>query len=431
MKTQHWLGGIVFIGMVIVTAFVMKPNVGNTKPEPTAPKEVAKPQQAADTPPTLPALEPFKDGDTEAHFTGSVVSDRKATLSARMPARIMNVSASEGTPLTLGQVVIQLDDSDIQGQVRTSFAAVQTALTQITRATEGKKAQLLKADTDIATARSGLKQAEIKLQQATLAKDALQGDTTSEKKLAEEAVKKAEIGYDQAVRTRKSLEALSGVGGVSRNDLQSAVSAEKAAYSDLQSAQTQRNRLNNGVTPETTYRIALANKDIETAQAGVHQAEEGVQLAEKAKERIRDVAEQEINTAKAGLEQAKVGWQVARESTDSMRLHAPFAGVATAINAKPGEMAQPGMPLLTVVSLEGLRVDALVTARHLARLKVGLPATVQVDTLPNRKFEARVAQIASSAESDGRTFRVQFRFASPVTLLPGQVAHVRLSFAKP
>ncbi len=426
MRTQYWLGGGAFVAALAFGAFMMKPRVGNAEAEPIKPRQA---QQPAIEPAPAPT-ENLKESEGDLNLTGSVVSDNKAALSTRLPARIVSVNVSEGKAVSAGQVAIQLDDSEMQGQARTAFAGLNSAIAMARKANEGLKAQLLKADGDIATARSGVQQAEIKRQQAILARDALKGDNASEKRLADEAVRKAVIGYEQAVRTRKSLEELAKVGGVSRNDLQGAIASEKAAASDVSSAREQRKRLDSGTNPQTSYRVALADKDIETAEAGVNQAQEGLKLAEEAKKRVRELGKQEVEAAKAGVEQAKSGWRTAQDSADSLRLRAPFAGVATAINAKAGEMAQPGMPLVTIISLTGLRVDALVTARHLARLKEGLPATVQVDTLPNRTFAAHLSQIAATSEPDGRTFRVQFRFVSPVTLSPGQVARVRLSPAR-
>ena len=51
-------------------------------------------------------------------------------------------------------------------------------------------------------------------------------------------------------------------------------------------------------------------------------------------------------------------------------------GVAASVGARRGETAQPGVPLVTVVSLSGLRVEALVPARQLSSLKVGQSAKV-------------------------------------------------------
>jgi multidrug resistance efflux pump len=107
-----------------------------------------------------------------------------------------------------------------------------------------------------------------------------------------------------------------------------------------------------------------------------------------------------------------------------LRLTSPLDGVVSSLAAKVGEMAQPGMPLLTIVSLTGLRVEALVPARQLTRLRVGQDARVTVDTQPGKAFGVILKEMAQVAESDGRSFRVVFRFVQPSALRPGQTARL-------
>jgi multidrug resistance efflux pump len=196
----------------------------------------------------------------------------------------------------------------------------------------------------------------------------------------------------------------------------------------LTSARTQARRLEAGATEGTPYRVALAQKDVEAAQEGVRQAQQGVRTAQEAKTQILAVADRDIDAANAALQQAQAGATAAREAGDSMRLTSPMAGIATGVTARVGETAQPGMPLLTVVSLNGLHVEAMVTARQLPGLRLAQRARVTADSAPGRTFEAEVSAIARAAEPDGRSFKVQFRFrAAPTALRPGQSVQITLS----
>jgi RND family efflux transporter MFP subunit len=166
---------------------------------------------------------------------------------------------------------------------------------------------------------------------------------------------------------------------------------------------------------------------VEAAQAGVQQAEDGLQAAQEARKRTLVLAQEEINAVDAALVQAKAGVAGAKSALDSMRLTSPLAGVVTALEARVGETAQPGMPQATVTSLTGLRIEALVSARQLPRLNVGQSARVTVDTQPGRTFPVVLSEIASAAEPDGRSFRVRFRFANAgVSLRPGQTARIQM-----
>lgn len=347
-------------------------------------------------------------------LNGVVQSDSHATITVRMPAKIVSVRVEEGQKVMVGQVLIVLDDADFVSQEKTAAAGVLAAKAQLTKAIVGMDAQRLKADTDIETAKAGLKTAKVKLAQAILGRDALKSDATVEHKLAEEGVRKAQLGLESARKTQASLEALDKVGGVSRNDLEGARTGVKIAQSDLDTAKTQLTRLEASPKGEksVTYRFALAQKDVEAAQEGVTQAQSGVKNAIVARVQLLRIAEGDIVAARASVSQAEAGKSGASSARNASTLTSPFAGTVSGITARTGETAQPGVPLLTLRSLNGMRVEALVTSRQLTRLKVGQSATLTSDSLPGKSFSAILSELAPTAEPDGRTYRVRFSIRS-------------------
>ena len=211
-------GGAVFLFLLFLLAIQMRPRaVGevrssaqdNPKPKPQDTGSLTSSKESAVT----------SDSESAFRLTGTVTSRSKAAPSMRMPARIVTVYVVEGQSVQAQAPLIQLDASDVIAQERTAMEAVNTSISQRQRAEVGKSAQKVKADSDIATAQAGLRQAQIKLQQAKIAKEALVSDIETEKRLAEEGIKKADEGVKLAKRTRQSLEELAKVGGVARNDL--------------------------------------------------------------------------------------------------------------------------------------------------------------------------------------------------------------------
>jgi RND family efflux transporter MFP subunit len=216
---------------------------------------------------------------------------------------------------------------------------------------------------------------------------------------------------------------------VSRSDLEGARAQQRVAQSDLQSARDQRERVDAG-PGAISYRVASAEQDSAAAQAGLKVAREGLKTAEEAGRQTIKVAEQDVRAAQAALDQATAGLTGARVARAQARLTSPIAGVVTNLLARTGETAQPGVPLATIVSLAGLRVDALVPARLLALFHGGQSADVSVDTAPGRVFNAVLSEIARIAEPDGRTFRVKFRLLGAPPLLPGQTARIKVLTAR-
>jgi multidrug resistance efflux pump len=444
-KKPHILGIAAVAALVVLSAFVFRPKpdspatrTSDQRPTtsdagerqkakgesltPNTENQKPKTKNQSSTPDTL--------SENSLTLLGTVQAATQAALSVRLPARIQAVPVKRGDRVQTGQLLVQLDDADFLSQVRTAEAGVQAALAQVRKAITGKDAQRIKADSDIQQAEGGLRQAKVKLSQATLARNAAQEDLQSERRVVQEGVRKAEAGLEQAQRILRSLEELDKVGGVSKSELEGARTQVKIAQSDLATAQAQARRLEAGPEPANgpTFRVALAQKDVDATQAGLTQSEDGVRTAKEARRRVLAVAEEDVRAAEAALAQAKAGVEGAKAALASMRIASPISGVVSNLEARVGETAQPGIALVTVVSLLGVRVEALASARHLSRIHVGQAARITVDTQPGHVFSAVVSEISRIAEPDGRSFRVRFRFVREASSLrPGQTARITMA----
>ena len=358
-------------------------------------------------------------------LTGTVQSGAKATLTARQPAKIVSVSVKSGDAVSSGQILVRLDESDAIAQEQTANAGLIAARAQVQKALAGRDAQITKADADISAAESGRTQAELKWRQAQSGAEAAQNQDAADRKAAHEGIRKAEIALNRAREQVRALEKLSLVGGVSRNDLDGARAQAEIAQADYDSAKAQASQGRNAAG--IGFRVVNAEQDAEAAKAGYAQADAGLMTARKAKADSIQVANQDVSAAKAAVLQAQAGLGAARTAQMAFRLTSPISGAVSDMAARVGETAQPGVPLVTVVSLTGLHVEALATARQLSRIHLGRVAQIAADTEVGKSVAAVVSEIARSAEPDGRTFRVQFRFAPQANLRPGQTVRITLA----
>ena len=116
----------------------------------------------------------------------------------------------------------------------------------------------------------------------------------------------------------------------------------------------------------------------------------------RADEQVKRMA---VNAARQRLEQRQV-------EQDELIVRAPFSGVISQRFADPGAFVTPtttasasaGATSSSIVELsQGLEVLAKVPESDLGRLRPGLPASVRVDAFPDRRFAARIRQIAPRA----------------------------------
>ncbi len=311
----------------------------------------------------------------------------------------------------------------MQAQLSSARAALAAAATLVQKAEAGRAAQQVKAESDILLARNGLQIAWQKRDTAAVARDSAVSETAADIKTAEQGVTKATTSLEHAKKTLADLETLEKVGGVSRNDLESARMQVSLAQIDLDAATAGVNRIKNG-PGGVPFRVALARADVTAAEQGVQQAESAVRTALAARDKAMAVADSEVHSARASAAQARAAVKSSSDAVTTMCLNSPLDGITSSVTARVGETAQPGSPLVTVVSLKNLRIEALVPARNIPGLRVGLRVSINADTQPGSALHGVVSEIAKVAERDQRTIKVRFRLIGGPNLRPGLGARI-------
>ncbi len=80
------------------------------------------------------------------------------------------------------------------------------------------------------------------------------------------------------------------------------------------------------------------------------------------------------------------------------QLFSPAAGRVLSKSREPGEMVQPGTPIVTLGDLSRPWVNVYVGERDLGKVHLGMPAQVTVDSFPNRPFNGKVTFVSDRAE---------------------------------
>jgi membrane fusion protein (multidrug efflux system) len=97
--------------------------------------------------------------------------------------------------------------------------------------------------------------------------------------------------------------------------------------------------------------------------------------------------------------------QLTKATHDRVKTHvtAPTDGALSNVTLRPGATVQAGTPLFAIIEGSHWWVDANFKETDLARIKVGQPATVQLDMYPGVTFDGTVESISSGS---GATFSV-------------------------
>jgi membrane fusion protein YbhG len=142
-------------------------------------------------------------------------------------------------------------------------------------------------------------------------------------------------------------------------------------------AQGERDRLEN--------LLASARASRDQAAAQLDQLREGFRI-------------EEIEGARAEMQRAAAELELAELDLARCQLFAPAAGRVLSKSREPGEMVQPGTPIVTLGDLTRPWVNVYVGERDLGKVHVGMPASVTVDSFPDQPFNGKVTFISERAE---------------------------------
>ncbi len=122
--------------------------------------------------------------------------------------------------------------------------------------------------------------------------------------------------------------------------------------------------------------------------------------------RARLVAYDEYIQAKTNNEKDDAALETTETDLADKSIHAPFSGTAGAKQISVGDFIQPGTPFLTLTNLNKLRVTYSVPTTDLNAIQLGQPVTITSPTLTNEQFNAVVAYIAPTIDTQSQTITV-------------------------
>lgn len=191
----------------------------------------------------------------------------------------------------------------------------------------------------------------------------------------------------------------------------------------------------------------LVRIDAEEAAAGLAQAEAGVAQAEAASINARahfarsqalfaqrfisqaalDQARAALDAAEAALRAAQAARRQAAVARDYAEVRSPLDGLVAARHAEAGEMAQPGMPLLTVYRPGALRAVVDVPQRQFAEVPAA-QMSARIEVVDDGRFiDAAAVTVLPAADTRTHTLRVRVDLPPGVEgLLPGMFVRVHL-----
>ena len=180
--------------------------------------------------------------------------------------------------------------------------------------------------------------------------------------------------------------------------------------------------------------LAEAETDVESARIASGKAGKDFERNQALFE-SKNISDTEFEDARAKtvaaaavLASAEARLARARRTLDDARVEAPFTGQIAVDPPDAGTTVSAGRLLTRVVNIDRLEVTAGISEKDLARIHLGTPARITVESLPGREFEGVVSAIGPEADAASRQFPVTLLVENPPAqpLKGGMVARVEI-----
>ncbi|MGF7034520.1 multidrug efflux pump subunit AcrA (membrane-fusion protein) [Paenibacillus mucilaginosus] len=311
---------------------------------------------------------------SQVSLSGKIIPDQEVKVVSKGSGKVAAVNVEEGAAVHKGDVLIQLETDDLLQQVRQAQSGVTGAQAKLADLQAGARPQ------EIAALESALAAAKAAQEQAGA------------------AVQQAKAGLDLATSSYNRLRNLyDSSSSVSKEDLDKGTfEYEKArtAYEQTQAAHK------------------AAGAQVEAAQAKLELARSG------ATDNTLKATEAEVNRLSAALE-------LANSSLNNATVTAPVDGIVVKRSIQPGEMAQAGAALFSVVKMDRVQVEVSAADNQIAKIKTGTEVQVKVPTAGDQPFKGTVTFVSPVATPNTSSFPVKVTVDNQEgKLFAGMVAEV-------
>jgi membrane fusion protein (multidrug efflux system) len=331
----------------------------------------------------------YEDTD-DAQIDGNI-----GAVSARVPGNVVAVRVVDNQAVKAGEVLVELDTTDLEVALAQARAAVVQAQAQVEAETPGvgitettNRATLTSADADVENARADVEAAERDLDQAE-ANDRLAQLQLQRAKQLVAGASMAPAEYDQ-----------------------------RAAQADV-----------------THAAVAAARRRLDGRRAKLAQMVARQEEAHRNAPRQLVTREAQVSVRRANLELAQAQLKQAQLNLSYAKVTAPFDGVVGRKSVNVGDRVQPGQQLMALTQAGALWVTANFRETQVEQMRVGQAVEVHVDAI-SADFRGRVESFAGATGSrysllppenaSGNYVKVVQRIPVRIGLEPGQPGLERL-----
>lgn len=338
----------------------------------------------------------LNDLEERIDVTGSLTPTSEVTVGNKLAGRISKIYVKEGDHVSIGQIVIEIENPDKQNDVSAAKARVEQARQQALSLEKTIAASITIAEKQLAVVRSG-------------ARD-------QQKQMAQEQVNSAQAAATNAQQNFDRQQRLFNAGATAQNQLDMAKSQLDMANAQLASAQQNLDLLN----------VGPRQQDIDSAQAALDSA---------------NANKSQISVAWSNVSVAETALATTRQALADTYIKSPVDGVVAQQMAEVGQSLGPSISILKLSTNDSLYFEANISELESARVASGQLVNINVDALQggrsnpysavnNNVILATVERVVPVVDAKTRNFMVRITVPKSDKVYPGMFARGSIQVAR-
>ncbi len=362
----------------------------------------------------------------EVIVTGKITPVDKLDLAFEMTGKISRIRANEGDDVQPGQILIELDSSELRASLAEAVANAQAQkakLDELVRGTRPEdiqiaKTNLLKAEQDLANEYGSVTQ---------ILNDAYAKTDDAVRNQLSALFTDADGIYPQLTfpvsNPQAQIDSQSGriIAGAELNAWKSELagltsqsssdeleSAAAHALSHLQKILTFLNRTMDAIVSSPSAVASTYKTNVTTARSAVNTAISDIngeiqniasgkiaidQQKNELALQLAGSTPEDIHAQEAQLAQAEASVAVAQARVNQTVLRSPIAGVVAKMDGKTGEVVSPNAVLASVISKNKFEIDANIPEVDIGKISLGDAVSITFDAFPEETFSGKVIKI--------------------------------------
>jgi membrane fusion protein (multidrug efflux system) len=331
----------------------------------------------------------------DAYVVGDIVP-----MSPMVTGTILSVHVEDHQRVETGQLLVRLDPREFEAKVQQAQAFVKVAEArlrqaelEVVQAQDSTSSDTARTSASLRAAHSVFRETQHQIDESRAVLRALETAVT----VAQAEVDAQDARLSLARMAFERARQLMTDGVVSQQQFDEAQNA-------VQTTQAER-RVAAQKLAQTQREVERARADLRTKQQSMERVQameaeaQAVVAGSQANEQNVDIKQAEVAVMQAMVQQRQADLDYAKLQLDYTSLRAPAAGVIAKNNAEVGQVVQAGRPLMAIVPLQDVWVEANFKETQLRLMRPGQKAILEVDAYPGQVFEGSLQSISPGTGS--------------------------------